>query len=46
MQEVDALQVLEKGDDVAFVSIGALSRRARANQVVVEIERQERPTLK
>ena len=42
-QEVDALQVLEKDDDVVFVILEALSRRA--NQVVVDMERQERGTL-
>lgn len=44
LQEVDALQVLEKDDNVVFVTLGALSRRA--NQVVVDIEHQEGRTLK
>ena len=43
LQGVDALQVLEKDDDVVFVALGALNRRV--NQVIVEIERQERRTL-
>jgi hypothetical protein len=43
LEEVDALQALEKDDDVVFVALGALGRRA--NEVVVEMERQKRRTV-
>lgn len=43
LQGVNALQVLEKGDDVAFIAIGA--KRRRTDQVVVEIKWQEWPKL-